>query len=176
MLPTRPSSTSAPSASSWKPTPPAPPRPPPIATDAKRIAAELTTVEEALYQTKLRANEDALNFPIRLNNKLAALLGVVESVATIAPTEQSSQAVFKELSAQLQVELDKFAAIDTKDIAAFNNMVREQNVPAITVRNGNNIGPSSIPINTEDVCGKFRSSVSYLSRRSRMHGLASRIP
>ncbi len=104
-----------------------------LASEAKRIAQELTAVEEALYQTKLRANEDALNFPIKLNNKLAADLAVVEQ-SEVAPTEQSQQ-VFKDLSAQLQLQLDQLAAIDTKDIAAFNTMVRERNIPAITVRN-----------------------------------------
>ena len=38
---------------------------------------ELTAVEEDLYQTKNRASEDPLNFPIKLNNKLAHVLGVV---------------------------------------------------------------------------------------------------
>ncbi len=103
---------------------------PQLAAEAKRISAELGAVEEALYQTKLRANEDALNFPIRINNKLAALMGVVTQSET-APTEQT-YAVFKDLNAQLQIQLDKLAAIDAKDIAGFNAQVREQNIPAIT--------------------------------------------
>ena len=45
----------------------------------RRWPKKLTAVEEALYQTKNRASEDPLNFPIKLNNKLAALEGVVES-------------------------------------------------------------------------------------------------
>ena len=104
---------------------------PQLAADAKRISGELGTVEEALYQTKLRASEDALNFPIRLDNKLAALLGVVTQ-SDSAPTEQS-YAVFKDLNAQLQVQIDKLAAIDSKEIAGFNSRVREQNIPAITI-------------------------------------------
>jgi photosystem II stability/assembly factor-like uncharacterized protein len=107
---------------------------PKLAAEAKRISASLTAVEEAIYQTKLRANEDALNFPIRLNNKLAALGSTVAGADT-APTEQS-YAVFKELSAALQVQLDKLHQIDTADIAAFNKLVREQNIPAITVKSG----------------------------------------
>jgi hypothetical protein len=102
-----------------------------LATEAKRISTELGVVEDALYQTKLRANEDALNFPIKLNNKLAALLGVIGESDT-APTEQS-YAVFKDLDAQLQVQLSKLAAIDEKDVVAFNRAVKEQNIPAITV-------------------------------------------
>ena len=105
---------------------------PQLAAEAKRISAELGTVEEALYQTKLRANEDALNFPIRINNKLAALMGVVTQSDT-APTEQS-YAVFKDLNAQLQVQLDRLGAIDSKDITGFNEAVRQGNIPAITVK------------------------------------------
>ena len=43
-------------------------------------------MEEALYQTKNQSNQDPLNFPIRLNNKLASLAGVVDS-ADAAPTD-----------------------------------------------------------------------------------------
>jgi photosystem II stability/assembly factor-like uncharacterized protein len=104
---------------------------PALATEATRISKELSTVEDAIYQTKLRAGEDALNFPIRINNKLGALLSTVEDSDT-APTAQSYE-VFKELSAQLQVQLDKLQAIDANDVTNFNRMVREQNIPAITI-------------------------------------------
>ena len=39
----------------------------------------IAVVEEEVYNTKLRSGQDPLNFPIRLNNKIAALQGVVES-------------------------------------------------------------------------------------------------
>jgi hypothetical protein len=107
---------------------------PKIATEAKKISGHLETVEEATYQTKLRASEDALNFPIKLNNKLAAVLSTVTQ-SDAAPTEQS-YAVFKELSAALQVQLDKLKEIDTTEVSAFNKLVREQNIPAITVKAG----------------------------------------
>jgi len=55
----------------------------------------LASVEEALYQTKNQSSQDPLNYPIRLNNKLAALAGVVQS-ADAAPTDQSYQ-VYNEL-------------------------------------------------------------------------------
>ncbi len=104
---------------------------PALAAEAKRISAELGVVEDAVYDTRLRANEDALNFPIKLNNKLAALLSVVGQSDT-APTEQS-YGVFKDLNAQLQVQLEKLAAIDERDVAGFNEKVKSQNIPAITV-------------------------------------------
>ena len=52
-------------------------------------SAKLTAVEEELYQTRNQANEDPLNYPIKLNNKLAALANVVASTDTV-PTRQSS--------------------------------------------------------------------------------------
>ena len=42
---------------------------------AEALKKKMTAVEEALYQTKNQSNQDPLNYPIRLNNKLAALGG-----------------------------------------------------------------------------------------------------
>ena len=37
----------------------------------------MTEVEEVLIQTKAKSGQDVLNFPVRLNNHLVALGGVV---------------------------------------------------------------------------------------------------
>ncbi|HYV00180.1 MAG TPA: hypothetical protein VE977_15225, partial [Pyrinomonadaceae bacterium] len=99
------------------------------ATPLKR---NLTAVEESLYQTKNRSSQDPLNFPIRLNNKLAALAGVVQS-ADAAPTDQS-YAVYDELVVQIDAQLAKLAQIMKTEVPAFNQLVRDQNVPAVTVK------------------------------------------
>ncbi len=96
---------------------------------AKALGKNLTSVEEALYQTKNRAFEDPLNFPIKLNNKLAALEGVVES-SDNAPTLQSTQ-VFEDLASQVNAQLATLKKLIATDLAAFNKLVREQNVPAV---------------------------------------------
>ena len=44
-----------------------------VIADGGRLIQAMTEVEEALYQTKNRSNQDPLNFPIRLNNRLASL-------------------------------------------------------------------------------------------------------
>ena len=54
----------------------------------RRLKKNLTSVEETLYQTKNQSNQDPLNYPIRLNNKLAALAAWSQS-AEAAPTAQS---------------------------------------------------------------------------------------
>src|SRR5262249_48331750 len=92
----------------------------------------LTTIEEALYQTKNQSSQDPLNFPIRLNNKLAALGGVVGS-AESAPTAQS-YAVYEDLVGQIDAELQKLNKIMKTDVPAFNQLVKEQNVPAVVVK------------------------------------------
>ena len=62
----------------------------PVVDAAKDLDKKMTEVEEALYQTKNRAPEDPLNFPIRLNDKLN---GVASSAALgdCRPTAQAVQ-------------------------------------------------------------------------------------
>jgi photosystem II stability/assembly factor-like uncharacterized protein len=99
---------------------------------ATSLKKELTSVEESLYQTKNQSSQDPLNYPIRLNNKLAALAGVVQS-ADAAPTDQS-YAVYDELVVQIDGQLAKLAQIMKTDVPAFNQLVRDQNIPAVTVK------------------------------------------
>ncbi len=102
-----------------------------ISEEADSIKATLAEVETAIYQTKNQSRQDPLNFPIRLNNKIAALTRVVAS-ADAKPTAQS-HAVFDELSGKLQTQLDRLAAIVNEDIPAFNAMVSQHAVPAVIV-------------------------------------------
>jgi hypothetical protein len=92
----------------------------------------LTTIEEALYQTKNQSNQDPLNFPIRLNNKLAALGGVVGNTES-APTAQS-YVVYDEVTGAIDVQLQRLSQIMKTDVPAFNQLVREQNIPAVVVK------------------------------------------
>jgi hypothetical protein len=93
------------------------------------LIEKLTAVEGEIYQYRNRSGQDPLNFPIKLNNKLAALQGIVES-GDYRPTDQS-KAVFKELSAQLDAQLAKFDALVRVDLSAFNQMVVKKKLPAI---------------------------------------------
>jgi hypothetical protein len=103
-----------------------------IADAAKTLTDKLTAIEEALYQTKNQSSQDPLNFPIRLNNKLASLAGVVAG-SDDPPTDQS-YAVYDDLVAKIDAELGKLKAVMSADLAAFNQIVRDQNVPAVVVK------------------------------------------
>jgi hypothetical protein len=78
----------------------------------RALRETLTAVEDSLYQTKNRSGQDPLNYPIRLNNKLSALSGVVASTDA-RPTDQS-YSVFNTLSAKLDLQLMTFKrSLDT---------------------------------------------------------------
>ncbi|MFW6085162.1 MAG: hypothetical protein ACODAA_08115, partial [Gemmatimonadota bacterium] len=78
------------------------------------------------------SGQDPLNFPIKLNNKIAALLGVVMS-ADARPTDQSYDA-FEYLSGLLQDELDALDAVIDERMPAFNAMLDERGLEPIERR------------------------------------------
>jgi photosystem II stability/assembly factor-like uncharacterized protein len=92
---------------------------------------KMTAVEEELIATKARSGQDVLNYPIKLNNLLVALGGVVSS-ADASPTKQDYE-MFDDLSKQADVQLGKWNDIVKTDLASFNSLIREQQVPAIGV-------------------------------------------
>ena len=82
------------------------------------LTDKLTAIEGEIYQYRNRSSQDPLNFPIRLNNKLAALQGVVES-GDGKPTDQS-YAVFKDLSERLDKQVAALDALVKTDLPALN--------------------------------------------------------
>ncbi len=94
---------------------------------------QMTTVEEALYQTKSKSGQDVLNFPIRLNDKLAGLYGVASSGQN--PPSKQARETFAELGGQSDVQLAKLKKIMDTDLKAFNKMINDKQLPVIGVKN-----------------------------------------
>jgi len=103
-----------------------------VVAAANDLDKKMTEVEEALYQTKNHAPEDPLNFPIKLNDKLAGV-GDSAGAGAYAPTAQQVE-VRDELFKQIDEQLAKLNAIWQTDLPAFNKLVRDQNVPALAVK------------------------------------------
>ncbi len=99
---------------------------------AKELSDELTAIEEALYQTKNRASEDPLNFPVKLNNKLAALLSAVGE-ADGQPTA-SQQQVYEDLATGINAQINKLKQAMDSGVPALNKAVHDQDIPAITIK------------------------------------------
>src|SRR6266446_3742013 len=108
------------------------PRAKAIADSGKSLDKKMTEVEEALIQTKAKSGQDVLNFPIRLNNHLVALGGVVGSADT-APTKQSYE-VFDMLSKAVDEQLTKWKAIVSADVKSYDDLVKQQEIPALIVK------------------------------------------
>ena len=97
----------------------------------RELVKSLSTIEERLIQVKSKSRQDPLNYPIRLDNKIAALVGVVSSVDA-KPTAQSYD-VLEDLVEQAQVHYKKLNKVLTDDLYKFNNMVSEAAVPAVMI-------------------------------------------
>ena len=78
----------------------------------------LSTVEAEIYQVKNRSGQDPLNYPIKLNNQLGALAGVVGG--TEAKPTAPSREVFSVLSAALDKELGKMKVLLDGRLGAVN--------------------------------------------------------
>ncbi len=102
---------------------------PRLKRSADALDAAMKKVEEEIYQTKNQSNQDPLNFPIKLNNKLAALTGVASS-GPYRPTDQS-EAVFTELSELLEVQLKQLQKLMTEDLNRFNQEARRAGQEAV---------------------------------------------
>jgi len=99
----------------------------PVVDAANDLDKKITAIEEALYQTKNHSEEDPLNFPVRLNNKLAAV-GDSAAIGAWAPTAQDV-AVRDEVVAQINEQLAKLKAIWETDLPAFNKLAAA--IPAV---------------------------------------------
>ena len=76
-----------------------------------------------------RSGQDPLNYPIRLNNRIAALRRSVES-GDAKPTD-GAFVVFKELSAELDRQLGSLDTVIRTDVAAFNRALAARGMPAV---------------------------------------------
>ena len=99
---------------------------------AGEISKKLTAVEEELNQSKIKSGQDALNYPIKLNNKLAALSASVDG-SDSAPTAQSYD-VYNDLTAKIDAQLARLAEVKSRDIAEFNSAYAAKNLPVIVPR------------------------------------------
>ena len=103
-----------------------------IKTMADSITKRMTSIEEALYQTKAKSEEDVLNYPIRLNDQIGGLYNYAAS-GNYPPTQQVKEA-YSFLSAKADVELNKLKIIMDVDVPKFNALIREKQLPVIGVK------------------------------------------
>jgi len=97
-----------------------------LKTAGDALTRNLSAVEEEIYQVRNQSGQDPLNFPIKLNNRLASLLSMVnrgdgKPIGNALP-------VFKDLTAELKVQTDKLQQVLARDLAAFNAEAKRLNL------------------------------------------------
>lgn len=103
---------------------------------ANQLDKKMTEVEQALYQTQNRSGQDPLNFPIRLNNKLAHLNSLYGMSDGRPP--QQAYAFKEEVSAAIDAELARWQQIRQQELKAFNELVRQKQVDAVKLSEASN--------------------------------------
>jgi hypothetical protein len=100
-----------------------------LTSEGGKLKTNVTGVEAEVYQIKNQSGQDPLNYPIKLNNKLAALIGVVGS-APGRPTAQAGQ-VFGELKTKLNVQTTKMNKIWAEDLKRYNELLKKYGLQPI---------------------------------------------
>jgi photosystem II stability/assembly factor-like uncharacterized protein len=82
------------------------------------LTKNLSAVEGEIYQVRNQSGQDPLNFPIKVNNRLASLLSIVNRgdgrpIGNAGP-------IFKELVADLKALTDQLSKVLATDLTAFN--------------------------------------------------------
>ncbi|HEX5652003.1 MAG TPA: hypothetical protein VFX58_02950 [Chitinophagaceae bacterium] len=107
-----------------------------IKSQADSINKQLTAIEEILYQTKAKSQQDVLNYPIRLNDKLSGLFDAANS-GNMPPPKQVRD-VFAELSRQSDEQLARLKKIKEVEITKLNKLILDKSVQVIGLKEGGN--------------------------------------
>jgi len=100
-----------------------------LKTAGDTLTKNLSAVEEDIYQVRNQASEDPLNFPIKINNRLATLLSVVNRGD--GKPIGNAEPIFKDLVAELKVRTDHLQQVLTRDLAAFNAEAKRLNLDPV---------------------------------------------
>ena len=97
----------------------------------KALMDPLTEIEVALYQVQNQSPQDPLNFPIKLNNRLASLRRSIEN-GQAKPTNGAYQ-VFEELSRELDGHLASYNQVINTHLQAVNDLLMQAGQEVIAV-------------------------------------------
>ena len=103
-----------------------------IIETATVLKKEFSEIEKALYQTQNKSNQDPLNFPIRLTNKLGHINNLVMG-NDFPPTDQDVE-VSKLLTSQIKIQIDHYNKLLTEDLEAFNKTFADLKLDFLTLK------------------------------------------
>jgi hypothetical protein len=89
-----------------------------LRTAGRKLIADASAIEEKIYQVRNQSGQDPLNFPIKVNNRLANLLSMAERGD--GPPGTYMPEIFEILSTELKGYTDALDTLWKNDLAAFN--------------------------------------------------------
>ncbi|HKO05131.1 MAG TPA: hypothetical protein VJW51_10295 [Candidatus Acidoferrales bacterium] len=101
----------------------------PVVEAADALNKKMNGVEGKIIDARAKTNEDALNYPIQVVDQLVDLQGTVESADT-APPKQCG-VVYDVLLERLKVQLSAWQEIQSKDLAALNELIQKSKIAPI---------------------------------------------
>ena len=96
---------------------------------AKPLLDSLKIIGDTLINSRIKANEDALRYPMQLFERYNSLQDFIRT-ADAKPTEQENK-VFEELNARLTPELRRLQVVFDKQIPAFNDAVKQLDLKVV---------------------------------------------
>ena len=103
--------------------------------DIEKIQEQMKLVENNLYQTRNRSQQDPLNYPIKLNNKLGHL-AALNGFGQHRPTRQEL-ALKEELFKKIDQEIAVFTKMQQQDIPTLNERISNSKIPFINLNDDN---------------------------------------
>jgi hypothetical protein len=104
---------------------------PALKSAAESFTKNVSNVEEAIYQVRNQSGQDPLNFPIKVNNRLATLLRTV-TTGDGKPIG-AARPIFNDLSGELKVETDRLAKVLADDLTKLNAELKRLGLPEVTL-------------------------------------------
>ena len=96
------------------------------------IKKKLTTVEEALHQTKAKSGQDVLNYPIKLDDKLSSVYRVA-AAGVNAPSQQVLEA-YEVVASAIDEQLANLKSLENNELPALNALIHQKTLPIIKAR------------------------------------------
>lgn len=107
--------------------------------------AQATAVQGDLYQYKAETDEELLNFPIQLGERLSYLSNEINLPSANAPTQQF-YAEYAEYAGQMAVVLKRWQSFKDQDLKSLNGQLRATGLSEVTVPNGPEERMPSAPV------------------------------
>ncbi|MDQ2766349.1 MAG: glycosyl hydrolase [Gemmatimonadota bacterium] len=98
----------------------------------KPLRAKLEAIRDELVEVHSHADEITLHYPVKPYNMMLTLNGLLLT-GDNAPT-QSQMESLKELSGKVDGQLEKLRLLESTDVGAFNRLMKELDVPAVSVK------------------------------------------